>query len=74
MAQSDLASPDHKLTQTIDGKGESSPKFFDVINPSTAAVFAQCPDASMEHLDRAVAAARRAFPEWARKSFAQRRE
>ncbi len=35
--------------------------------------FAQCPDASREQLDRAVEAARRAFPSWRERSFADRR-
>ncbi len=71
---SNLADLDRGLTQTIDGKGETSPKSFEVINPSTAAAFARCPDATRDQLDRSVAAARRAFPAWAQKSFAERRE
>ena len=69
----DLANPEHKLTHTIDGRGEGSQNSFEVINPSTAAPFAHCPDASTEQLDRAVAAARAAFAEWSRRSFAERR-
>jgi acyl-CoA reductase-like NAD-dependent aldehyde dehydrogenase len=60
-------------THTIDGRAETSDKSFDVINPATGAPFAQAPDASREQLDRAVAAARAAFPAWAAKSFAERR-
>ncbi|HVV92344.1 MAG TPA: aldehyde dehydrogenase family protein [Hyphomicrobiales bacterium] len=62
-----------RFTHTIDGKAEASAETFGVINPSTAAVFAQCPDATREQLDRAVAAARRAFADWSRLSFAERR-
>ena len=63
-----------QFTHTIDGVAETSDKTFDVINPATAAPFAQCPDASREQLDRAVAAARAAFPAWSKLSPAARRE
>jgi len=62
------------FTHTIDGKAETSDRFFDVINPATAEPFAKAPDASREQLDRAVASARRAYPAWRAKSFAERRE
>jgi acyl-CoA reductase-like NAD-dependent aldehyde dehydrogenase len=70
----DLANPERAATHTIDGRGESSERTFEVINPSTAAPFAHCPDASAEQLDRAVAAARKAFGEWSAHSFAERRK
>jgi acyl-CoA reductase-like NAD-dependent aldehyde dehydrogenase len=70
----DLASPERAVTHTIDGRGESSDNSFEVVNPSTAAAFARCPDASKDQLDRAVAAARRAFAEWSAHSFAERRK
>lgn len=44
----------------------------EVINPATAEPFAECPRASPEQVERAVAAAVRAFPEW-RKDEAKRR-
>ncbi len=59
---------------TIDGRAEGSASGFDVINPATEQPFARCPDASREQLDRAVDAARNAFPAWRALSFAQRRE
>jgi acyl-CoA reductase-like NAD-dependent aldehyde dehydrogenase len=62
------------FTHTIDGKGESSPKSFDVINPALDEPFAKCPDATKEQLDRAVQAARRAFKNWSKLSFGERRE
>jgi acyl-CoA reductase-like NAD-dependent aldehyde dehydrogenase len=62
-----------QFTHTIDGQSETSAASFGVINPAAGEVFAQCPDASREQLDRAVEAARRAFPAWAAKSFAERR-
>ena len=37
---------------------------FDVINPATEAPFARCPKADEALLERAVAAAKRAFPAW----------
>src|SRR5262245_12604847 len=73
-ALSDLASPEHKMTHTIGGRGETSPASFEVVNPATAAPFARCPDATQEQLDRAVVEARNASAEWARQSFADRRK
>ena len=52
------------FTHTIDGKGEGGSASFEVINPATGEAFASCPEASREQLDRAVAAARRAFAMW----------
>ncbi len=56
----------------IDGKLEGSVQSLDVINPATGRVFARCPAAGRTELDRAVAAARRAFPAWRDQSFADR--
>ncbi len=56
----------------IDGKLEQSAQHLDVINPAFGAVFARCPAAGRAELDRAVAAARRAFPAWRARSFAER--
>ena len=70
----DLADPARKMTHTIAGKGERSVSSFEVINPSTAAPFANCPDASAEQLDDAIKAARRAFAEWSQLSFTDRRK
>jgi acyl-CoA reductase-like NAD-dependent aldehyde dehydrogenase len=68
-----LAAPSlGEFTHTIDGRAEGSDTSFDVINPATGLPFARCPDASEAQLDRAVAAARRAFKDWSRCSFAER--
>jgi acyl-CoA reductase-like NAD-dependent aldehyde dehydrogenase len=56
----------------IDGKLEQSAHHLDVINPALGTVFARCPAAHRAELDRAVAAARRAFPAWRARSFAER--
>jgi len=56
----------------IDGALEQSGKHLDVINPALGAVFARCPAAGRAELDRAVAAARRAFPNWRARSAAER--
>src|SRR6187551_4026019 len=56
----------------IDGAPANSSSCLDVINPATGQVFARCPAAGRDELDRAVAAARRAFPAWRDLSFAQR--
>lgn len=58
----------------IDGSrmdGESGA--FAVINPASGASFAQCPAASPDQLNAAVAAARRAFATWRNSSAAERR-
>lgn len=62
------------FTHTIDGRGEGSETSFEVINPGTGEAFALCPEATHEQLDRAVAAARRAFVEWRKTTPEQRRE
>ena len=61
------------FAHTIDGRAVAGGAAFDVINPATGAVFARCPEGTREHLEAAVAAARRAFPEWGARSFADRR-
>jgi aldehyde dehydrogenase (NAD+) len=44
----------------------------DVVNPTTGGVVAQVPSGTVEDVDRAVAAARRAFDEWSQKPVAER--
>ncbi len=56
----------------IDGKLEQSDEHLDVINPALGEIFARCPAATRAHLERAVAAARAAFPAWRDKSFSER--
>jgi acyl-CoA reductase-like NAD-dependent aldehyde dehydrogenase len=57
----------------IDGERVAGPTGLDVINPATGAVFARCARATGVDLERAVGAARRAFPGWAGLGWAQRR-
>lgn len=54
-----------RFNLVIDGKSVATEKYFDVINPATFEVIGQCPDAGADHLDQAVAAAKRAFDPWA---------
>jgi acyl-CoA reductase-like NAD-dependent aldehyde dehydrogenase len=61
------------FAQLIDGELITGGPSLDVINPATGTVFARAPRATREHLDRAVAAARRAFAGWRQSSFAHRR-
>ncbi|QNA87057.1 aldehyde dehydrogenase family protein [Sphingomonas sp. So64.6b] len=56
----------------VDGRRLETATTFDVVNPATGRVFAQAPLASRDDLDTAVAAARRAFPEWARTPIDER--
>lgn len=64
---------DTSFHMTIGGKPVDSDSLFDVLNPATEQVLAQAPDASRDHLDSAVAAARAAFPGWAATPIAERR-
>lgn len=60
-------------TMLIDGiqvSGAGEP--FSVINPATEEAFCQCNMASVEQLDLAVSAARRAFPAWSQTPDAER--
>jgi acyl-CoA reductase-like NAD-dependent aldehyde dehydrogenase len=57
----------------IDGAIVGGEAFLEVINPATGRPFALAPDATREQLERAVAAARRAFPAWSATSFEERR-
>mgnify|MGYP001604388300 FL=1 len=57
----------------INGRLEDGDQTMDVINPATEAVFAVCPRASKAQLDRAVAAAKAAFPGWSNTPIAARK-
>ena len=50
---------------TINGEPVPCSDTFDVINPANEELVAKCPQATVAHLDQAVAAARTAFPAWA---------
>ena len=65
----------HNYKMLIDGiqvAGEEGR--FDVINPATGAVFAQCPAGSLGQLDQAVNAAQLAFKSWRHSSHPDRCE
>lgn len=75
MSAEPLASPASVRTDfslLIDGQLSSSAASLEVINPATGAVFARCPAAGRPELDKAVAAARRAFGSWSATSFEER--
>src|ERR1700693_2620352 len=61
------------FSQLIDGELIAGTPALDVINPATGAVFARAPRATRPDLDRAVAAARRAFVGWRERPYEQRR-
>ena len=60
-------------SMTIGGEAVTTAETMPVRNPATAEVFAQVPVASAEHLERAVAAATRAFPGWRDTPMAERK-
>jgi len=57
----------------IDGKMVPGDLTMPVLNPATEEVLTQCPRASKDQLDTAVAAAKAAFPAWAATPIAERR-
>src|SRR6266545_6523023 len=70
----DLAELVTDFTLLIDGEPATGSSTLEVINPATGQVFARCPAAGRKELDRAVMAARRAFPGWGDLSYADRAE
>src|ERR1700749_4066027 len=56
----------------IDGKFVDGPTTFDVVNPATGEAFAQCPKADSAQLNKAVAAAKAAFPAWSKRPIDER--
>lgn len=70
-----MSSLTHLVPQlTIDGRTESSENTLPVIDPSTGDPFIEVPSASLAQLDRAVAAANRAFSSWRALSLQERQE
>ena len=53
-----------QFSLTINGEAVTPEACFAVINPATEQVVAQCPGATVEHVDAAVAAAKEAFKSW----------
>lgn len=63
---------DYKLL--INGRLVDGDQTMPVLNPATAEVLAECPRASEAQLDEAVAAAKAAYPAWARRPIEERRQ
>jgi acyl-CoA reductase-like NAD-dependent aldehyde dehydrogenase len=63
---------DHQFRMLIDGELVDGSSSFDVLNPATAEAFTRCPKADAALIDRAVAAAKRAFPAWAARPVEER--
>jgi len=57
----------------IDGQMTPGSMTMDIVNPATGKVLAECPRADAQQLNDAVAAAKRAFPAWAKLTYAARR-
>lgn len=64
---------DNDFRMLIGGELVAGNAAFDVVNPANEKVIGQAPDASQADLDRAVAAARSAFPTWAATPIEQRK-
>ena len=65
---------DSDYRMLIGGQLDAGSASFDVLNPANEQVIGQAPDATPEDLDRAVAAARAAFPAWSALPIGKRRE
>ena len=63
---------DYKLL--IDGRLEDGDMTMDVINPASEEVLTKAPRASKAQLDKAVAAAKKAFPAWSRTPIEERKK
>lgn len=61
------------FSMIINGQAVQSDSTFDVINPATAQVFAQCQNGNPLFVDQAVNAAKDAFPAWSKTSNAERK-
>lgn len=61
-----------QYTMIINGEAVDAPQHFDVINPATGETFARCAAGDGQHVDRAVTAARAAFPLWSALPDAER--
>jgi acyl-CoA reductase-like NAD-dependent aldehyde dehydrogenase len=57
----------------IDGQMTPGSMTMDIVNPATGKVLAECPRADAQQLNDAVAAAKRAFPAWAKLTYGARR-
>jgi acyl-CoA reductase-like NAD-dependent aldehyde dehydrogenase len=62
------------LKLLIGGKLVDGDQIMQVINPATEEVLADCPRASVGQLNKAVAAAKAAFPAWSRTDIGERRK
>ena len=63
----------HHFNMIIDGTPVSSARLIEVANPATGRPFATVAGGDPDHVDQAVAAARRAFPAWSGTPDAERR-
>ncbi|QYJ89367.1 NAD-dependent succinate-semialdehyde dehydrogenase [Shewanella halotolerans] len=61
-----------KLSSYIDGRWTAGEQRFDVVNPASQEVIAQVVDASLEDTQEAILAAKRALPEWSKRSANER--
>src|SRR5277367_6489676 len=64
----------HTFNLTIDGKSTPGATTLEVINPATGKILTKCARADKAQLDQAVAAAKKAFPQWSATPIATRRQ
>lgn len=63
-----------KYYNIVDGKQRGSSEIHNSVNPSTGGKLWDCPIASKQDLEDAVAAAKRAFPSWSQTPVEKRKE
>ena len=63
---------DSEYRMLIGGELVTGSATLDVVNPANEEVIASMPDATREDLDKAIAAARKAYPGWAATPIAER--
>jgi acyl-CoA reductase-like NAD-dependent aldehyde dehydrogenase len=66
--------PTSEFSLLINGRRLAGASTFEVINPANEQVLALCPRADLAQLNAAVAAAKAAFPAWAARTLADRRQ
>ena len=64
--QLNLAIPDHKLSNYINGEFSSADNYIESENPATGEILFQLPDSGDKEVKAAVAAAKNAFPNWSK--------
>ena len=66
--------PNYNFSLTINGQAAAADDSFDVVNPASGEAFASAPNATSEHVEAAVRAARNAYDGWSKTPWGERRD